>query len=360
VSDTAKAPAPQDPGVPVRAARSVPNIRDVAAAAGVSHQTVSRVLNGSPRVRPATRAQVLAQIQAMNYRPNQAARTLSSGRARRVTVVTANTTLYGPARTLQGIEEAARGSGFGVGVLVVESASQAAVGAVVDYTADPTTGAVIVIAFDEAGERVLHSVPPGVPVVAAIEPALAVPPGVPHVWLDDRAAGIEATNLLLSLGHRTVHHIPLPSAERSHGRTEGWRAALSAAGAPIPRLPAPGWDAPAGYRAGRALAGNRRVTAILCGNDDLATGVRRALHEAGRAVPREVSLVGFDDAPSSAYAVPALTTVAMDFVALGRACFEAASAALLGGPIPSARLPTPRVVLRESVAPPPSSSPPRP
>jgi DNA-binding LacI/PurR family transcriptional regulator len=338
---------------PVGSARSVPSIRDVAAAAGVSHQTVSRVLNGHPRVRPTTRALVLAHIQALNYRPNQAARALSSGRSRAVTVVTANTTLYGQGRTLQGIEEAARGSGFGVGVLVVESADEAAVRAVVDHTADPTTGAVIVIAFDEAGQRVLHTMPAGVPVVAATEPALAVPPGVPHVWLDDRAAGIEATNLLLSLGHRTVHHVPLPSAQRSHGRTEGWRAALAVAGAPVPKLSPAGWDAPAGYRAGQALARNRRVTAVLCGNDDLATGVRRALHEAGRAVPAEVSLVGFDDAPGSAFTVPALTTVAMDFLALGRACFNAASAALLGDPIPNPRLPAPRLIRRESVAPPP-------
>lgn len=351
MSDAASAGEP-----PAAGARSVPNIRDVAAAAGVSHQTVSRVLNGHPRVRPTTRALVLAHIQALNYRPNRAARTLSSGRSRTVTVVTANTTLYGPARTLQGIEEAARGSGFGVGVLVIESASQQAVRAVVDHVADPTTGAVVVIAFDEAGQRVLHSLPRGVPAAAATEPALAAPPGIPHLWLDDRVAGMEATNLLLSLGHRTVHHVPLPSAERSHGRTEGWRAALSAAGAPLPKLPPAGWDPAAGYRAGRALARNRRVTAILCGNDDLAVGVRRALHEAGRAVPRDVSLVGFDDAPGSAFAVPALTTVAMDFLALGRACFEAASAALLGEPIPTARLPMSRVILRESVAPPPGST----
>jgi DNA-binding LacI/PurR family transcriptional regulator len=338
-------------GPPVRGAA---RIRDVAAAAGVSHQTVSRVLNGHPRVRPTTRALVLAHIQALNYRPNQAARTLSSGRSRTVTVVTANTTLYGCARTLQGIEEAARGSGFGVGVLVVDSAGEPAVRAVLDRATDQATGALIVIAFDEAGQRVLHSLPPGIPVAAATEPALAVPPGIPHVWLDDRVAGIDATNLLLSLGHRTVHHVPLPSATRSHGRTEGWQAALSAAGAPIPRLPAAtGWDAAAGYRAGRTLARNRRVTAILCGNDDVATGVRRALHEAGRAVPGDVSLVGFDDAPGSAFAVPALTTVAMDFLALGRACFEAASAALLGEPIPTARLPNPRLILRESVGPPP-------
>jgi DNA-binding LacI/PurR family transcriptional regulator len=335
------------------AARWVPSIRDVAAAAGVSHQTVSRVLNGHPSVRPSTRALVLEHIQALNYRPNRAARTLSSGRSRTVTVVTANTTLYGYARTLQGIEEAARGSGFVVSILVVESAQPEAVRSVVEHTADPSTGAVVVIAFDEAGERVLQELPAGMPVAAATEPALPVPPGVPHVWLDDRTAAIEATNLLLTLGHRTVHHVPLPSAVRTHGRTEGWREALVAAGVPVPRLPAPGWDAAAGYRAGRVLARRGGVTAILCGNDDLAIGVRRALHEAGREVPRDVSLVGFDDAPGTAFATPALTTVAMDFLALGSTCFRAARAALLDEPIPVARLATPRLILRESVAAPP-------
>jgi DNA-binding LacI/PurR family transcriptional regulator len=325
----------------------------------VSYQTVSRVLNGHPSVRPATRALVLEHIRALNYRPNRAARTLSSGRSRAVTVVTSNTTLYGYARTLQGIEEAARGSGFVVSVLVVESARADAVRSVVEHTADPSTGAVVVIAFDEAGERVLQELPAGVPVAAATEPALSVPPGVPHVWLDDRAAAVEATNLLLALGHRAVHHVPLPSAVRTHGRAEGWRDALTAAGVPVPRLPAPGWDAAAGYRAGRVLARRGGVTAILCGNDDLAIGVRRALHEAGREVPHDVSLVGFDDAPGTAYAIPALTTVSMDFLALGSTCFQAARAALLNEPAPVTRLATPRLIVRESTAAPPYR-PPRP
>jgi DNA-binding LacI/PurR family transcriptional regulator len=333
---------------------SVPSIRDVAAAAGVSYQTVSRVLNDHPSVRPTTRALVLEHIQALNYRPNRAARTLSSGRSHAVTVVTSNTTLYGYARTLQGIEEAARGSGFVVSILVVESARAEAVRSVIEHTADPSTGAVVVIAFDEAGERVLRELPPGLPVAAATEPALPVRPGVPHVWLDERAAAVEATNLLLSLGHRTVHHVPLPSAVRSHGRAEGWKQALTAAGVPVPGLPAAGWDARAGYRAGRALARRRGVTAILCGNDDLAVGVRRALHEAGREVPRDVSLIGFDDAPGTAFTIPALTTVSMDFLALGTTCFRAARAALLDEPVPVARLSTPRLVLRESVAAPPA------
>ena len=102
----------------------MPSIRDVAAVAGVSYQTVSRVLNDSPRVRPETRRQVLAAMQQLGYRPNRAARALGLGRARAVTVVTSNTTLYGYAATLQGIEEAARASAFSVGISVLESADE--------------------------------------------------------------------------------------------------------------------------------------------------------------------------------------------------------------------------------------------
>jgi DNA-binding LacI/PurR family transcriptional regulator len=90
----------------------VPSIRDVAAAAGVSYQTVSRVLNDSPRVRSETKRQVLEAIDRLGYRPNRAARALGLGRARAVTVVTSNTTLYGYAATLQGIEEGAARRGW--------------------------------------------------------------------------------------------------------------------------------------------------------------------------------------------------------------------------------------------------------
>jgi DNA-binding LacI/PurR family transcriptional regulator len=97
------------------------------------------------------------------------------------------------------------------------------------------------------------------------------------------------------------------------------------------------------YRAGRRLAEDRTVTAILCGNDDTALAVRRALHEVGRDVPGDVSIVGFDDVPGAAYWTPALTTVRMDFVALGRACV----AALTGESVP---LEAPRLIVRESTA----------
>ncbi|MEU4689635.1 LacI family DNA-binding transcriptional regulator [Actinoplanes sp. NPDC023714] len=327
--------------------RAAPQIRDVAAAAGVSYQTVSRVLNNSPNVRPDTRQIVLDAMERLQYRPNRAARALGSGRAGAVTVVTANTTLYGYAGVLQGVEEAGRLLGLTVGVRVVESEADGDVRNAVEYVTDPSCGNVVVVAFDRAGSGVLRAMPDGVPTVAATEAGGL--PGVarPMIFLDEREAAADATRHLLGLGHRTVHHVAIPSEVRDSARQSGWRQALERAGAEVPEVVPAGWDLASAHRAGRALARDPAVTAILCGNDDTALAVRRALHEAGRDVPGDVSIVGFDDVPGAAYWTPALTTVRMDFVALGRACVTA----LVDGAAP-VRLDPPSLVVRESTAPP--------
>ncbi|GAB2957203.1 LacI family DNA-binding transcriptional regulator [Nonomuraea fastidiosa] len=345
---------------PPRASRAaardaaVPSIRDVAAEAGVSYQTVSRVLNDSPRVRPETRATVLAAIERLGFRPSRAARALSLGRARGITVVTSDTVLYGYAATLQGIEEAARAAGMSVGVRVVESAEPAEVRQAVEYVSDASAGAVVVIAFDAIGVAVLEALPAHVPAVAVAEPA-APDRGRVAIALDERGAAADATRHLLDLGHRTVHHVAIPSEVGQGGRLAGWRDALTAAGAAVPEVLGCGWDIASAYEAGRRLAADPQVTAILCGNDDIAQGVRRALYDAGKDVPGHVSIVGFDDIPGAAYWTPALTTVRMDFPGLGRACFDAAMAELSGLPQPVPRLVPPALMIRESTAPPPTT-----
>jgi DNA-binding LacI/PurR family transcriptional regulator len=122
-----------------------------------------------------------------------------------------------------------------------------------------------------------------------------------------------------------------------------------AAGVIPPPPTGKGWDAQAGYDAGRKLARDPGVTANLCGNDDLALGVLRALHHAGRSVPGDVSVIGFDDAPHSQFITPALTTVRLDFQGLGRSAFG-----LLRGQLesdfqaPEPTLAGPELVQRES------------
>ncbi|MEU9782680.1 LacI family DNA-binding transcriptional regulator [Streptomyces phaeochromogenes] len=337
--------------------RSV-SIRDVATAAGVSYQTVSRVINDHPSVKPSTRERVLAAIDELGFRRSSTALALASGRSRAVTVLTSNTTHYGYASVLQGIEEAARAASYTVGIGVLESADEAdeaAVAAQVQRSAD-AGGGLIVIAYDPAGVRALGAVPADLPVVGVVETP-ATPPGDdrPWVWADDRLAAYEATRHLLSLGHKTVHYVAIPSStRRTSARTTGWQQALKEAGAPRPRPLQGSWGPAGGHAAGLKLAGNPDVTAILCGNDDLALGVVRALHETGRAIPGDVSVAGFDDAPHSAYLTPSLTTVRLDFTGLGRSAF-----ALLHGvleesaPIAPHPISVPELVVRESSGPPP-------
>jgi DNA-binding LacI/PurR family transcriptional regulator len=141
--------------------------------------------------------------------------------------------------------------------------------------------------------------------------------------------------------------VAIPSEVRDSARQSGWRAALERAGAEVPEVVPAGWDLASAHRAGQALAVDPDVTAILCGNDDTALAVRRALHEVGRDVPGDVSIVGFDDVPGAAYWTPALTTVRMDFVGLGRACVAA-----LADQAEPVRPDPPSLVIRESTAPP--------
>ncbi|HTX29352.1 MAG TPA: LacI family DNA-binding transcriptional regulator [Streptosporangiaceae bacterium] len=342
-----QAPPPGD-GAQGRGLRPA-SILDVAAAAGVSYQTVSRVINGHPNVKPATRELVLAAIQQLGFRPNRAARLLRGGLARSVTVLTPNTSLYGYQAALQGIEEAARAAGFAVGVRVVESAVPAEVADAVTRAIGPG-GSLIVIAYDQAGRMTLDAVPPDIPMMAMVEaPASDPGPERPWVWLDDRKAAVEATRYLLSLGHSTVHYLAIPSSTHASQRQAGWREALEEAGAPVPAPRQCGWTPRSGYEAGQALATDPAVTAVLCGNDDLALGVMRAMHAAGRAIPGDVSVVGFDDMPVAEFLTPPLTTVRLDFAELGRVCFALLLALMeRKETLPHVRRPEPELIIRES------------
>lgn len=315
--------------------------------------TVSRVVNGYPNVSESTRRRVLDAVRELDYRPSRVARDLSRGRSQSVTVMTSDTTLYGRASVLRGVEEAARAAGFQVVVGVLDSPAPAAVRAAVDRCCDPSSGGVIVIAFDLAGVRALRAIPPGIPVVAALETNdVRDAREYPSMAMDDREAAAAATRYLLGLGHRTVHHVSLPSSTRSSARAQGWRAALRTAGAPIPEVVTGGWTPRSGYDAGRQLAADRRVTGVLCGNDDLALGVMHALREAGRTVPDSVSVVGFDDIPFAEFFAPPLTTVRLDFAGLGRDCFALLHHVLNPDdtpPVPVAA--APQLVVRQTTGP---------
>jgi DNA-binding LacI/PurR family transcriptional regulator len=205
----------------------------------------------------------------------------------------------------------------------------------------------------------LDAVPPEVPMAAMVEtPAVVPTPEKPWVWLDDRRAAAEATRYLLSLGHRTVHYLAIPSSTHTSQRQAGWRQALEESGAPVPAPVPCGWTPRSGYQTGQRLAANPEVTAVLCGNDDIALGVMRAVHAAGLSIPGDVSVVGFDDTPVAEFLTPPLTTVRLDFADLGRACFallrsllEPTAMSPATGELHAQR-PQPELVIRESAGPP--------
>jgi DNA-binding LacI/PurR family transcriptional regulator len=332
---------------------------DVAARAGVSHQTVSRVINGHPNVAPQTRERVERAIRELGYRPNTAARALVTGSTRTIGFVTVNINQYGPAQTLVGLERAARAAGYSLSVTVLDEATAEAMRDAVDRFVAQSVDAVLALAtYDDAAEA-LHLVHAPLPLVtvqsggALEEPAVGV----------DQVAGARlATRHLLELGHRTVHHVTGPAdSKEARDRIEGWRAELAAAGAAVPVCLHGDWTPSSGYEAGRRLVARRRageeVTAVFVANDQMALGLLAALHEEGLEVPRDVSVVGFDDLPEAPYLTPPLTTVRQDFAELGHRAVELLLARLAGrdlhlepvppvlltrassGPVPVGRMP---------------------
>jgi DNA-binding LacI/PurR family transcriptional regulator len=174
---------------------------------------------------------------------------------------------------------------------------------------------VLVIAPDVTATSALWDLPNDLPVVAV---EAGPQQGVPVVEVDQYQGARLATEHLLSLGHRTVHHLAGPSnwIEAQH-RIEGWRDALDAAGAPSFAPLRGDWSPRSGYEIGQRLLGAPDVTAVFAANDQMALGLLRLIHELGRDVPRDVSVVGFDDLPESEYFTPPLTTVRQDFTAMG-------------------------------------------
>ncbi|NUP62972.1 MAG: LacI family DNA-binding transcriptional regulator [Nonomuraea sp.] len=290
---------------------------DVAKLAGVSHQTVSRVLNGNPAVRPATRARVLQAVDVLGYRRNPNARALATRHSHRVGVVSFDTTLYGPASTVYGIERAARQAGYFVSIMSLRTIDRAGVNEAIGHLAEQGVEGVVVVAPLRAAAQALADLPAGLPAVAVEGRHQG---DVSVVSVDQVAGARRATDHLLDLGHETVSHVSGPDDWlEAEGRVEGWRAALSAAGRTIPETLKGDWTPRSGYLAGKILAGRvADVTAVFVANDQMALGLLRAFSEHGVRVPEQVSVVGFDDIPESAYFTPALTTVRQDFDEVGR------------------------------------------
>ena len=321
---------------------------DVARLAGVSHQTVSRVLNGHPNVKEQTRLRVRAAIAELGYRPNKAARALVTGRSQLIGIVALNSTLYGPSSMLAAFEQAAAEAGFAVSVGSVSRLDRSSISDAVERHLDQRVAGLVVIAPVASAGEALEDMPAGIPLVT-----IDGDPKRAHalVTVDQVAGARAATRHLLDAGHRTVWHISGPADwYDAAGRVDGWRQALTEAGAEVPPLVPADWSAAAGYSAGQMLARMPEVTAVFAANDHLALGLLRALHERGRRVPRDVSVVGFDDVPEAAFFIPPLTTVRPDFDAVAAAGLSLLLAQIAdAAPDPGRVVIAPELVVRDSV-----------
>ena len=328
---------------------------DVGRLAGVSHQTVSRVINGSRHVSPQTRERVLDAMRELGYRPNSVARALVTGRTHTLGVVGFDTTLYGPASTLFGIERAAHEAGYFIMVASLKALDRASVVQAIErLRVQGVDGILVIVSEEESADALLHA-PLDIPLVAV---EAGPDRGIPVVAVDQTEGATMATRHLLDLGHTTVHHItgPLSSIE-SQQRAAGRRATQAAAGAPRPEPLIGDWSARAGYHLGRRLTRDRSLSAVFVANDQMALGLLRAMHEAGRRIPEEISVVGFDDIPESPYFTPPLTTVRQDFGEVGsrslRVLVRTIESVEAGERPPTGSLVPPELVVRASTAVPP-------
>jgi DNA-binding LacI/PurR family transcriptional regulator len=321
---------------------------DVAQLARVSLQTVSRVLHDSPNVRGETRERVLTAIRQLDYRPNSVAQALVTGRSKTLGVVSFDTTLYGPASTLLGIEQAAHDAGYAVSISSLRSLNRDSVLSAIQQLRDQGVDGVAVIAPLRSGIDALQHVRPDFAVVAVEAGPNA---SIPVATVDQMAGAMAATQHLLSLGHKTVWHVAGPTDwNEADERIEGWRTVLEAAGAPIPELLRGDWTPRSGYELGECILRIPELTAVFVANDQMALGLLRRLHEAGRDVPRDLSVVGFDDMPEAAYFPPPLTTVRQDFAELGRRCLHILLGRIEGEMGPTRVVVAPELVVRASTA----------
>ncbi|XVS61243.1 LacI family DNA-binding transcriptional regulator [Actinosynnema sp. CA-299493] len=344
--------ASRQPAVRRAPARRV-SMADVARLAGVSAQTVSRVSNGHPSVVGSTREQVLDAMRRLGYRPNSAARALKYGEFRTIGVILFTLSTVGNSRTLEAIVDHAAHEGYAITLIPVAVPTQDGVLGAFTRLGELAVDAVIVIMEVHLLDAATMTLPLGIPAVVVDSTG-----GDRYTVVDtDQADGTrQAVRHLLDLGHRTVWHVAGPedsyAAER---RAETWRDTLAEAGLPVPAMSRGDWSADSGYRAGLALADEPGCTAVFAANDQMALGLLRAFHEKGKVVPRDISVVGFDDIPDTTSFIPPLTTVHQDFTEVGRRCVERVLRQVRHRRTkPGTTLVPTRLVVRSSTAPPPA------
>jgi DNA-binding LacI/PurR family transcriptional regulator len=297
---------------------------DVAKLSGVSHQTVSRVINDHKNVSEKTRTKVLKAMNELGYSPNLVARALVTGKTATIGVLSHDTTLFGPASTLHAVQSAAREKGYKTSIFSLKSEDRDSIISGIKELMNDGVDGIVIIAPQIRGTQEVSDVIGNFPAVLVENESTA---SLPSVNVDQMYGAYEITKHLINLGHKTIAHISGPKDwYESEKRLQGFKKALKEKKLEDSLVWEGDWSASSGYNAAKKIVKNQKISAIFAGNDAMALGALKAISEAGLKVPENLSLVGFDDLPESQFFTPSLTTARQDFTEVG----EQALAILLG------------------------------
>jgi DNA-binding LacI/PurR family transcriptional regulator len=331
-----------------RGERKTPRLQDVAELAGVSHQTVSRVINQHPNVSTSTREKVEVAIREIGYRRNAVARSLVTRRSQTIGVLGSELAQFGPANIMLGVERAARDSDYSVSMAALRDKGRQSVLDAATHFLEQSVEGIVAIAPHSATLAALTGIAHDLPIVVAGARGNDAMSGV---MVDQFQGAKLAVNHLIQQGHRRIAHIAGPAdwidgAERANG----WKAALLSAGLSADLLVEGDWSAHSGYELGRKIAGERNATAVFAGNDQMALGLLRAFNEVHVRVPEDLSIVGFDNQPESEFFPPPLTTIRQDFEELGQKCMNVMLSTINHHTTPGSTLIKPELLIRASTS----------
>jgi LacI family transcriptional regulator len=291
-------------------------IYDVAKQAQVSHETVSRVLRGDPGVKEKNRERVSAALEALSYRPNITAKALATRRSRRLGAMVYDLIEAGPSQFVEGATEAAREAGYLLDIVSVRSVTDGDVATAISLLNQPDLAGIIAFTPTDATRDAVAATTFRIPVFQETEGEDADDPG--EQSLNSVGVGLMVDHLV-ELGHSRILHIAGPRDWVSaRNRAHAYERAMHRHGLQVlPRVEGASWSAASGYDAAHRVPPDVRPTALLVANDQMALGALLALHEQGISVPRDMSVVGFDDIPEAPFVIPPLTTVRVDFAQAG-------------------------------------------
>lgn len=322
------------------------NIFDVARLAGVSHQTVSRVLNNMPNVRPATRARVEQAIAQLRYSPSPAARALVTRRTRTIGLVQPGTVSYGPSSIAMHFNFAARAARYNVDTISTPENEIAAVRSAIDGLLKQRVDAIVLIVVDTEVLAAVQALELDIPLIAE---ASSSRPHPRLVAIDQYRGARSAVRHLLEAGYGPIRHIAGPARNPDAvERLRGWREELATSRSEAIPVVHGDWSAASGYR----IASEADIApgeGIFVANDHMAIGALSALRERGLRVPEDVGVVGVDDLPEAGFLYPSLTTVRQDFAALGEILMQKVLLAVEEPDTVSESTPLPtRLIVRDS------------